>query len=79
MLEHLESFVWPVLLYSKVIVAVFYDRMIVYNQGSVSQSLPLDEAVASRAVFVVVSGSDGRADWLKRFWSQLNNSTRSPS
>ena len=30
--------------------------------------LPLDEAIASRAVFVIVSGSDGR----KRFWSQLN-------
>ena len=24
--------------------------------------LPLDEAIASRAVFVIVSGSDGRAD-----------------
>ena len=24
--------------------------------------LPLDEAVASRAVFVIVSGSDGRTD-----------------
>ena len=32
--------------------------------------LPLDEVVASRAVFVIVSRSDGR----KRFWSQLNNS-----
>ena len=24
--------------------------------------LPLDEAIASRAIFVIVSGSDGRAD-----------------
>ena len=30
---------------------------------------PLDEAVVSRAVFVIVSGLDGRI----RFWSQLNN------
>ena len=34
------------------------------------QFLPLDVAVASRAVFVIVSGSGGR----ERFWSQLNNS-----
>ena len=33
--------------------------------------LPLDEAISSRAVFVIVSGSDGQAE---RFWSQLNNS-----
>ena len=32
--------------------------------------LPLDEAVGYRAVFVIVSRSDGQ----KRFWSQLNNS-----
>ena len=38
--------------------------------------LPLDEAIASRAVLVVVSGSDVRADGRKRFWSQLNNSKR---
>ena len=38
--------------------------------------LPLDEAIASRAVSVIVSGSDGRADGRKRFWSQLNNSKR---
>ena len=31
---------------------------------------PLDEAIASRALFVAVSGSDGR----KRFWCRLNNS-----
>ena len=37
-------------------------------------ALPLDEAVASRLVIVIASGSDGRADWRKRFWSQLNNS-----
>ena len=36
--------------------------------------LPLGEAVASRAVFVIVPGSDGRTDGWKRFWSQLNNS-----
>ena len=38
--------------------------------------LPLDEAIAiaSRALFVIVSGSDGRADGWKRLWSQLNNS-----
>ena len=35
--------------------------------------LLLDEAVASRAVFVIVSGSAGRADGRKRFWSQPNN------
>ena len=29
---------------------------------STLQFLPLDEAIASRAVFVIVSGSDGRAD-----------------
>ena len=29
-----------------------------------TQVLPLDEAVASRAVFVIVSGSDGRAETL---------------
>ena len=38
--------------------------------------LPLDEAIASRAVFVIVSASDGRADGRKRFWSQLNNSKK---
>ena len=32
--------------------------------------LPLDEAVASRAVFVIVSGADG----LTGLWGQLNNS-----
>ena len=31
----------------------------------------LDEAIASRAVFVIASGSDGRTETL--FWSQLNN------
>ena len=35
--------------------------------------LLLDEAVAFRAVFAIVSGSDGRTDWWKRFWSQLSN------
>ena len=44
--------------------------------------LPLDEAVASRAVFAIVSGSDGRADGRtagrKRCWSQLNKSAISP-
>ena len=34
--------------------------------------LLLDEAVASRVIFVIVSGSGGRAE--ERFWSQLNNS-----
>ena len=34
------------------------------------QCLPLDEAIVSIAVFVIVSGSDGR----KRFRGQLNNS-----
>ena len=37
--------------------------------GHLVKLLPLDEAIASRAVFVIVSGSDGR----KRFLSQLNN------
>ena len=36
--------------------------------------LPLDEAVASRAVLVIVSGSDDRANGRKRFRSQLINS-----
>ena len=36
--------------------------------------LPLDEAIASRAVFVIASGSDGRTGGRKRYWSQLNNS-----
>ena len=34
--------------------------------------LPLDEAVASRVVFVIVFGADGRG----RFWGQLNNSKK---
>ena len=29
--------------------------------------LPLDEAVASTVLFVITSGSEGRADWRKRF------------
>ena len=33
--------------------------------------LPLDGALASGAVFAIVSGSDGRADRWKRFRSQL--------
>ena len=37
-------------------------------------SLPLDEAVASRAVFAIVSRSSRQAIGRKRFWSQLNNS-----
>ena len=36
--------------------------------------LLLDEAVASKTVFVIVTWSDERADGRKRFWSQLNNS-----
>ena len=36
--------------------------------ASVGPFLQLDEAVASRAAFVIVSGVDGQ----KRFWSQLN-------
>ena len=37
--------------------------------------LPLDEAIAFRAVFVLlVSGFDGWADRQKRFWSWLNSS-----
>ena len=36
--------------------------------------LPLDEAIASRAVVVIVSGSDGRTGGRKHFWNQLNNS-----
>ena len=38
-----------------------------------SSFFPLDEATASGAVFVIVSGSYGRG---KCFWSQLNNSER---
>ena len=37
---------------------------------NVSIILPFDEEIASRLVFVIVSGSDAR----KRFWIQLNNS-----
>ena len=36
--------------------------------------LPLDDAIASRIVFVIASGSGGRADGRKRFWNQLSNS-----
>ena len=36
---------------------------------SVGYTLPLDEAMAPRAVILIVSGSDGRAETL-----QLNNS-----
>ena len=43
-------------------------------QPLLSQFLPLDEAVASRAVFFIVSGSEGRTGRRKRFWSQLYNS-----
>ena len=39
------------------------------NEESLGQFLLLDEAIASGAVFVIVSGSDGQ----KRFGSQLNN------
>ena len=41
--------------------------------GSVLRSLylPLDEAIASTAVFVIISGSDGRAETV---WSKLNKS-----
>ena len=35
----------------------------------ISSFLPLDEVIVSRAVFVIVFGSDGR----KHLWSQLNN------
>ena len=35
--------------------------------------LSFEEAIASRAALVIVSGTDGRADGRKRFWSQLNN------
>ena len=38
------------------------------------QLLPLDEAIASRALFVIVSRLDELADGSKRFWGQLNNS-----
>ena len=32
------------------------------NKNITIQLLPLDEAVASRAVFVIISGSDGQVD-----------------
>ena len=35
-----------------------------HSQRHCQISLPLDEAIASRAVFVIVSGSDGRAETL---------------
>ena len=44
-----------------------------FSPGPLEYFLPLDEAVVSRAVVVIVSGSDGRAVGRKRFWSQLNN------
>ena len=40
------------------------------NDDHLMYLLPLDETVASTAVFVVVSRANGR----KRFWGQLNNS-----
>ena len=36
---------------------------VVKNKMSIEHILPLHEAVTSRAVFVILSGSDGRADW----------------
>ena len=41
----------------------------------VAHFLPLDDAIASKEVFVIIalSGLDGRTDGRKRFWSQLNN------
>ena len=33
-----------------------------YHKGNYHKFLPLDEAIASRAVFVIVSGADGRTD-----------------
>ena len=49
-----------------------------YHHKILCYILPLDEAVASRAVFVIEPWSDGqkgvRADGRKRFWSQLNKS-----
>ena len=36
--------------------------------------LPLDEAIASRSVFVIIPGSDRQVDGRQRFWIQLNNS-----
>ena len=41
--------------------------------SKLSRFLQLDDAIASRAVFVTVSGSDGRADGRKCFLSELNN------
>ena len=46
-----------------------HSRLLVHHYMCTNLLL-LDETVASRAVFVIVSGSDG---W-KRFWSELNNS-----
>ena len=34
--------------------------------------LPLDEVIASRAIFVIASGSYGRTGGRKRLWNQLN-------
>ena len=56
-----------------------YDWLITSCSGLhklVDAFLPLDVAVASRAVFVIVSGGDGQAGGRKRIWSQLNNSKR---
>ena len=41
--------------------------------SSTVRFLPLGEAIASRAVFVAVSESDGQAGG-NTFWSQINNS-----
>ena len=48
--------------------------LMICQTSPVFDILPLDEAVASRDVFVIVSGSDGRAGGRKRLWCQLNNS-----
>ena len=47
--------------------------MILTDCGITFTFLPLDEGVASRAVFVIVSRWDGQAGRQKRFWSQLIN------
>ena len=36
--------------------------------------MPLDDAIACKAVFVIVSASDGRTGGRTSSWSQLNNS-----
>ena len=66
-----SRFWWATIFSPLIIITVTFMIRLMPSRGFVHPFLPLDEAVASRAVFVIASGSDGRAE---RLWSQLNNS-----